>query len=220
MKFLATLKKGFRENLEREHIALFFALLGILLWLLIFDILSKYFAFQNLSAISGKAVMDAIPGLFNFVLVGNKGAAWGALRDQKWLLTMVSLLAGTGVLAFYLFRFARLKRVVSVSLILIVAGAYGNLIDRIGYWAQLGIYKDGVVDFLQFAFWESFPVFNLADSYLVVGIAILIVYYFVVLIREAIAKNKGTTSGDGHEEDLSQLVKKTLDKEDDDGKNV
>ena len=77
--------------------------------------------------------------------------------------------------------------------------------------------KQGMDQTKKEALTSSLAVF---PGYLVVGIAILIVYYLVVLIREAIAKNKGTTSGDGNEEDLSQLVKKTLNKEDDDGKNV
>lgn len=222
MRFLESLKKDFRANLERKNIVCYFALIGVLLVLLVLDILSKYFAYQNLSAISGHRVDGAIPGLFNFVLVFNDGAAWGSLSGMKWLLTTISLLAGTAVLVFYLLRFHRLKRTVSISLILIVAGAYGNLIDRIGFWAGLGIYKNGVVDFLQFAFLPSFPVFNLADSYLVVGIFLLVIYYLVTLAIDAYRKNKGKegTEQETGERDLKTLVRKHEDKENDDGKQL
>lgn len=225
MAFLSSLRKELRENLSRKNLPLYFALIGILLWLIVFDVLSKYYAFNNLGGYdaidTGRSVV-AIPYLLNFCLVGNKGAAWGSLEDQKWLLTTISLIAGTGVLILYLLRFHRFPRVVSVALILIVAGAYGNLVDRIGYWAQLGIYKEGVVDFLQFGFWRSFPVFNLADSYLVIGIFMLVVYYVVEMGIEAYRKKDKPVQNEQKEpdQDLKNLVQKHEDKENDDGKQL
>lgn len=186
-KFLAGIKEGF----TRKQLPYFLGFTLLLVVLVVLDILTKYFAFVHLS---DGGVKDAIPGLFNFVLAFNNGAAWGILADQKWLLTLLSLIVGTGVLVFYLCRFAKLPKTVSLALALIVAGAYGNLIDRIGYWGELGIYKQGVVDFLQFAFWTSFPVFNLADSYLTIGIAVLLVYFLVQLIRtHVLAKERKET---------------------------
>lgn len=182
---------GIKDAIKKENRILYFSLLGVLLVLLALDIVTKYVAFVNLSAIPGKMVLDAVPGIFNFVLVGNKGAAWGMLEDQKWVLTLISFVIGSAVLLLYLCRFEKMPVFIRVLLVLIVAGAYGNLIDRIGYWAQLGIYKDGVVDFLQFAFFDSFPVFNLADSYLTVGLVLLLVYYAVVGVREGIEKREG-----------------------------
>lgn len=217
MAFPESLKKDFAANTERKHLPLYLSLIGVLLVLLVLDILSKYFAYMNLEP--GRYV-TAIPGLFNFTLTFNKGAAWGSLENQKWLLTTISLLAGTGVLLFYLVKFHALPRTVAVSLILIVAGAYGNLIDRIGYWAQLGIYKEGVVDFLQFAFWPSFPIFNLADSYLVVGIFVLVCYYLVTMIVDAIRKDRKTKDNAMEDEELKGLVRKHEDKENDDGKQL
>jgi hypothetical protein len=55
------------------------------------------------------------------------------------------------------------------------SGAVGNLVDRIGYWAQSGRYVDGVIDFLKFTFWPSFPVCNIADYCLTIGIVVLVV---------------------------------------------
>ena len=67
---------------------------------------------------------------------------------------------------------ARAKKMLVVSLTLILAGGIGNMIDRIanGY----------VVDFIQFAFWQSFPVFNVADSYVTIGGIMLLVYYIFI----------------------------------------
>lgn len=179
---------GIRDSLSKKELPYFLSFTAFLVLLVVLDILSKYFAYVHLS--SEGNVLGAIPGLFNFVLAFNNGAAWGMLSDQKWLLTLLSFAIGSGVLIFYLFRFSKLPKTVSLALALIVAGSYGNLIDRIGYWAGLGIYSRGVVDFLQFAFWTDFPVFNLADSYLTIGIAILLVYYLIQLIRSQMADKK------------------------------
>ena len=217
MSFLESLKKEFKANMKREHIPLYFAFIGILLWLLVFDVLSKYFAFHNFQP---GVYVTAIPYLFDFTLTFNKGAAWGSLENQKWLLTTISLLAGTGVLLFYLIKFHSLPRVVSFCLILIVAGAYGNLVDRIGYWAGLGIYKEGVIDFIHFAFWKTFPIFNLADSYLVVGIFLLLVYYLAAMIRDSTRKKEKNKEKTDDSEELKDLVRKHEDKENDDGKQL
>ncbi len=182
-------------------IVLFSLLLAILL---VLDIITKYTAFNNLSQYEA---VTAIPYLFNFTLVFNKGAGWGMFEDQKWFLCTVSAVLGTAILGFLIYRFKKLRLPVIIALVLMVAGAYGNLIDRIGYAASLGIYKEGVVDFLQFAFWTSFPVFNLADSYLVIGIFILIIYAIVLFINEHFYnKNKVKSEPELSDEDLAKRI--------------
>ena len=176
--------------------------------LLTLDIISKNLAFNLLE--EGHAV-TAIPYLFNFTLVFNTGAAWGMMAGQKWLLCVISAVLGTAILVFFIMKFKKLKVPVLIALILMVAGAYGNLIDRIGQAASLGIYSRGVIDFIQFAFWPSFPVFNLADSYLVIGIFVLIIYYLVIFIKEQLNK-KNQPIDETIENDETDLAKKIAEK--------
>ena len=63
-----------------------------------------------------------------------------------------------------------------VGMGLVFAGALGNLIDRIA----LGYVRD----FIQFDFWRSFPIFNVADICLCIGVVILLIYYIIRLVKE------------------------------------
>jgi signal peptidase II len=117
------------------------------------DQLTKYFLNNKLSL---NQSIPILKGIFHITLVHNRGAAFGMLQNQ------VPLLIFTSIFAIYLiylsFKAERHGKVYLVALSFILAGALGNLIDRIffGY----------VIDFLDFRVW---PVFNLADSAITVG---------------------------------------------------
>lgn len=100
---------------------------------------------------------------FHFTLVYNKGAAFGILQNATLFFIFISILSIGLILFFILFRPQKIESFgLKISLALILGGAVGNLIDRIrfGY----------VIDFLDFRIW---PVFNLADSAITVGMIIL-----------------------------------------------
>lgn len=103
-----------------------------------------------------------VPGILWLTRVHNTGAAFGMLRGQQWLLMGVAV----AVLAAIVWVAARMKprsRMAWAALAMIAAGALGNLIDR----AVL----DGVTDFFDLGW---FPVFNVADISLDVGVALLV----------------------------------------------
>ena len=110
-----------------------------------------------------------VTGFFNLVLTYNKGAAFSFLANaggwQDEFLTFV----GIGASLFIVFLLARhgTQRLFSLSLALILGGAIGNVIDRIAY--------GHVIDFLDFH-WRGWhwPAFNVADSAIVCGAALLI----------------------------------------------
>ena len=112
-----------------------------------------------------------ISDIFHITLVYNTGSAFGLLKNQKWFLVGVSVFA----IIIILLMLARRNHCTSVkyyliwqsSLIFILSGALGNLIDRI----KLGY----VIDFLDFRVW---PVFNVADSLITCG-AILLGFLFL-----------------------------------------
>jgi signal peptidase II len=109
--------------------------------------------------------IDFINGYFSLTYVENRGAAFGIFRNKKILLVGITSIVIVAMI-YYLVTNKRLNRWIKVSLILIIAGAIGNLIDRIclGY----------VVDFMHFYLKNNdFPVFNIADVSVVVGTILL-----------------------------------------------
>ncbi len=107
-----------------------------------------------------------IPGIIELLYVENRGAAFGIMQDKRIFLVGLPILIIIGLL-IYLFRLGDTlaDKFTKISLILIISGAIGNLIDRVvnGY----------VVDMFHFTFFE-FPVFNIADILVVIGTIILI----------------------------------------------
>jgi len=139
---------------------------------LTFDQITKMFIFHSLDLFGSVAV---IPGFFNLVHVHNRGAIFGFLSHSDSslifiLLTLASFFA-MSLVVYYFFKTPLTEKPLLVSLSLILAGALGNLIDRVlrGY----------VIDFLDVYVkkWH-WPSFNLADSCITVG-ALLLVYIFL-----------------------------------------
>lgn len=132
-----------------------------ILLILSLDQVTKFIADKNLSLTQA---LPVIKGVFHLTLVHNQGAAFGILKGQVLLFVLIAVLAII-VISFALRNnYSRKPPLYNLSLGLILAGALGNLIDRLffGY----------VIDFLDFRIW---PVFNLADSAITIG-AILLGY--------------------------------------------
>lgn len=151
--------------------------LGLFVIILLFDLLSKHFIVKALPNVGDS--MDFLPGFINFVYIQNTGAAWGMLAGRPVFLIIMSLL----ILALYLWFYAvRLKKtknspssILSISVGFIVGGCLGNLIDRIAFGY--------VRDFLNFEFMD-FPVFNVADIALTIGIILMMVYFIFIYSKE------------------------------------
>ncbi len=111
----------------------------------------------------------------------NTGGAWGILTGQMMIFYLVTLIAF--VLFYYLIKEVdfKLKKLYSVAIILLIGGAIGNFIDRL-------LFKE-VVDFLDFyIFGYDFPIFNVADVSLVVG---MFIFAYDILLEDVIhGKNK------------------------------
>ena len=123
------------------------------------DQLTKFFAQSNLIL---NQPVPVIKNFFYFTLVHNRGAAFGLLQNQ------VNIFILTALLAIILLYLDVRKHKTAGSYIykftigLLLAGAFGNLIDR--------LYLGYVVDFLDFRVW---PVFNVADSAITIGAILL-----------------------------------------------
>jgi signal peptidase II len=152
---------------------------GSLRWLWIavlviaLDLLTKWFALQQLELYQQVPVID---GLFSFTLAFNPGAAFSFLADaggwQRWFFTAIAV-GVSAMLLIWMARLPRIKRLEPIALALILGGALGNLYDRIMH--------GHVVDFILVHWQQSwfFPAFNLADSSITVGAALLILDMFI-----------------------------------------
>ncbi|MUV36204.1 Signal peptidase II [Lentibacillus sp. JNUCC-1] len=101
----------------------------------------------------------------------NTGAAWGILEGQMWFFYIVTLIVVVGII-YYLHKYTLDQPLLRIALSLILGGAIGNLIDR--------VFRKEVVDFFDFLIFNyNYPIFNVADSALVVGVAFVIIATFV-----------------------------------------
>lgn len=97
----------------------------------------------------------------------NRGAAWGILQGQMWLFYAITLIVILAII-FYIQRAAKRKWLLGVSLGLMLGGAIGNFIDR--------VFRKEVVDFIHaYIFGYNYPVFNIADSSLCIGVVLLMI---------------------------------------------
>jgi len=141
-------------------------LLWISVLVIVLDQITKVMASSQLDY----AVPVAVIPMFNFTLLHNTGAAFSFLSDaggwQRWLFTVLALVISV-VLFVWLKRLKPHEKLVGISLSLILGGAIGNVIDRILYGY--------VIDFLDVYYQDwHFPAFNIADSAITMGAAVLI----------------------------------------------
>ena len=135
-----------------------------------FDQLTKLLAVKNLK---GKADIPLIPDVLYFQYLENRGAAFGIFQDRKIFLVLLTSLILVGV-CYVLWKIPADKKYIYLKLLcfLITAGGIGNLIDRVRL--------DYVIDFIYFAPID-FPVFNVADIYVSVGMVFLftvVLFYY------------------------------------------
>lgn len=132
---------------------------------LIIDITSKLLISNFMNV--GESIV-VISNFFNITYVRNTGAAWSILSGRTWLLIIVSLII-IAFIIFYILKNNPKYMVEKISYSMILGGAIGNLIDRVIYGY--------VVDFLDFnIFGYDYPIFNLADSFILIGVIILAIY--------------------------------------------
>lgn len=106
-----------------------------------------------------------VPGLFGILRHRNEGALIGLGGDHPTLLIVISFVA-MGVILWLFVSAKPHQRLTDLALTMMMAGAAGNLIDRL----VLG----HVRDFIQFLFWRQYPVFNLADVWLTIGVGLML----------------------------------------------
>ncbi|ADE71269.1 MULTISPECIES: signal peptidase II [Priestia] len=97
----------------------------------------------------------------------NRGAAWGILQGQMWFFYLITVVVVIGLI-IYIQKLKKQDKWFGIALALMLGGAIGNFIDR--------VVRKEVVDFVNtYIFTYDFPIFNVADSALVVGVIIMFI---------------------------------------------
>ena len=122
--------------------------------------------------------ISIIPNFFYFTYVRNTGAAWSILEGSRIFLILISFIA-IGLVYFFMLKDKKIERIEQIGYGVLLGGILGNLIDRIIYGY--------VIDFFHFVFGTySFPVFNIADIGIVIGMFIVI----FIMVKEDVHGNK------------------------------
>ena len=129
-----------------------------------------------------------IPGFFNLVYVENTGAAFGIFQGKLWLLSAISF-AAMVVLSWLIWQGQHERKGMLLALALILGGTCGNFIDRVRL--------KYVVDFLEFYIKTyRWPSFNIADSAISIGVALLI----LLTVKDEFSRKKSTEPGYEHKQ--------------------
>lgn len=152
-----------RKNLQKGLIAILASC-----FLIVLDQLTKNFAVLNLK---GQNPYVIIPEVFQLRYLENRGSAFGMMQNKQLFLLIVTVIF-LALLIWFFFKLPDTKkfRPLEVILVFVLAGAIGNMIDRIRL--------EYVIDFFYFELID-FPIFNVADIYITVsGITFFILFLF------------------------------------------
>lgn len=162
------------------------------------DMLTKALTDAYLSLGSSVTVIE---GVLNFTYVRNTGAAFSILEGQHWFFIVTAVIASIVMVAF-LWKNKFNSKVLQIGVSLMLAGTLGNLYDRIAFGY--------VRDMIEFTF-VNFAVFNVADTALCVGVALVII--FIIFIY------KDKSKKDKKKEVATETVETEVDSEDKDAKS-
>lgn len=131
---------------------------------LIIDIVSKLIVSKMMDFYDSIVV---IRDFFYITYVRNTGAAWSIFSDKTWVVILLSLII-IGALIIYIYKNKPKSLMEKIGYSMILGGAIGNFLDRIIYGY--------VIDFFDFyIFGYDYPIFNLADTFIVIGVLLLII---------------------------------------------
>ena len=133
--------------------------------LLAVDQITKLIVLKTLTNVG---TMPVLQNVFHLTYCENRGAAFGILQNQTWIFIIITVAVLVAVI-YFMVRMRPKNLWLNFSLILLIGGALGNFVDR--------IFRGFVIDFLDFRI-INFPIFNVADCFVVVG-AILLGCYII-----------------------------------------
>lgn len=146
--------------------------------LVILDQLTKLYIRNNFTLLQQNIV---IKDFFYITHVENTGAAFGILKNATYFLIAITVVVAV-VLIYAMIK--NRSKIVRCSIAFILAGAFGNMIDR--------VIRGKVTDFLEFDFlgWNDYPVFNVADVCVNIGAGLLFIYLFFIYKEKKVTEEK------------------------------
>lgn len=142
--------------------------LFVFLMILLIDQLTKFYVSSHMML--GQKI-PIISGFFNLTYYHNTGAAWSMLEGKMWFFYIITIVALIAMWMFY--QHAKESDVITrYGLVLMMAGTVGNFIDRLCFQ-----YVRDFIDFIIFGY--DFPVFNIADMALCIGVFFIIIDIFL-----------------------------------------
>ena len=135
---------------------------GFIVALIVLDQFVKAYVVQNIAL---GEVKTWIPNFVSLTYLQNRGAAFSMLQDQQWFFTVITLVVMAGAI-WYLHKHLDDSLWTVLGLMLIISGGLGNFIDRVSQGFVVDMFH---LDFVNFA------IFNVADSYLTVGVVVLLI---------------------------------------------
>jgi signal peptidase II len=140
------------------------------------DQFTKYLVVKNMELYEQITIIE---GFFYLRSHRNSGAAWGILEGKMGFFYVITVIVIIGIV-YYLHKYGKDNKLFASALGLILGGAIGNFIDR--------LFHQEVVDFFDFiVFGYDFPIFNIADSALTIGVILVII---ATLLEEKKQKGK------------------------------
>lgn len=137
------------------------------------DQLSKYLTVQEIAL---GEVVSLVPNVLSLTYIRNSGAAWSILEDQMIFFYVITVVV-VGALIYFLHTEGKKSPIASTGITFIMGGAIGNFIDR--------LHLKYVIDMIRLEF-INFPIFNVADMALTIGVIILIGY----IVYDELVKKK------------------------------
>ena len=138
---------------------------SILISILLLIALDQAVKWYVVKAIPLGGMRTFIPKVVSLTYLKNSGAAFSMLENQQWFFTIITLIA-MGAAFVYLYRHIKGSIWLLLGLTLIISGGIGNFIDRLRQGFVVDMFH---LDFMNFA------IFNVADSYLTVGVFLLLI---------------------------------------------
>ncbi|WP_260471858.1 signal peptidase II [Bacillus sp. HMF5848] len=152
----------------------------VALVVILIDQITKWLVTQYMDLYESIAV---IPEFFYLTSHRNRGAAWGILQGQMWFFYIITIIV-VAFLIYYISRLKKSERLLRFTLGLMLGGAIGNFIDR--------LFRKEVVDFFDiYIFTYDYPIFNIADSALVIGVGLFFIYSLLEAKKEKEQQKNG-----------------------------
>ena len=148
-------------------------IITIIIILILIDQVTKIIAVN-----SNGVLLD---GVLNITTVENKGGAFGVGQKGLGTFIVTNIVVLGIIIKFMITQKKLIDKRTYFSLCMVIAGGLGNLIDR--------LFKGAVIDFLDFTPIIKFPVFNVADMYIVIGWVLLALFFAMFIFKDVKVEN-------------------------------